>query len=41
MEGLPALAESKFGIKAETEKGLGNLQVAFHANPSGAFKCRI
>jgi len=41
MEGLPALVESKFGIKAETEKGIGNLHVAFCTSPPGTFTCRI
>lgn len=38
---MAALEVSKFGIRAETEKGFGNLQVAFHASTSGTFKCRI
>lgn len=41
MEGLPDLGESKFGIRAEMEKGFGNLQVVFHSSPSDTFKCRI
>lgn len=41
MERLPDLDESKFGIRAETEKGFGNLQVVFHTSPPGTFKCRI
>lgn len=38
---IAALEESKFGLRAETEKGFGNLQVAFLASTSRTFKCSI